>query len=294
MMKPLMYEDELIQQLRTCLRNAGEFALGMALITQRGLDLVADDLRDCLERGGLGRILIGIDMPTEPAAIKFLWQLQSGFPSQLKLRVFQSSSRRIFHPKLSLFRSHQGHWSAIVGSANLTNGGLADNYEVSLFVDDHRAARTCLDFFEENFKGGHARKIDAAWLDRYQSNFQLRVKAMKWLEKARNRVRRLRAKRTQSRPVPSQIRGFKFGFTGKIEDWPREKRLYPFVRRRGGEVANKASSLRSADCLVHGQILGGRKSTRKLAAAESHQIPVIPDEEFFEIAEREAKKRSRL
>src|SRR5438874_370612 len=108
MTKPLMYEDELIQQLRASLGNAVEFALGMALITQGGLDLVADALRDCLERGGLGRILIGIDMPTEPAAIKFVWNLQSEFPSQLKLRVFQSSSRRMFHAKLALFRSDQG------------------------------------------------------------------------------------------------------------------------------------------------------------------------------------------
>ena len=293
-MKPLIYEDELIQQLRACLGNAAEFALGMALITQGGLDLVAEDLRDCFERGGLGRILIGIDMPTEPGAIRFMWKLQTEFPSQLKLRVFQSSSRRMFHPKLSLFRSRQGHWSAIVGSANLTNGGLAGNYEASLFVDDQRVARRCLDFFEENFKGGHARRIDATWLDRYEANFQLRAKAMKSLAKARNRVRRLRAKRTQSRPIPWRIRGFKFGFTGKIEEWPREKRLYPFVRRRGGEIASTASSLKSADCLVHGQILGGRKSTRKLAAAENHQIPVIPDEEFFEIAKRERKKKTRF
>ena len=294
MTKTLMYEGELIHELRASFRNAGEFALGMAMITQRGLELVADDLRGCLERGGIGRVLIGIDMPTDPDAIEFLIQLQNEFTSQLELRIFQSSARRrcIFHPKLSLFRSH-GHWSAIVGSANLTNGGLAENYEVSVFLDDRRAARSCLDFFEENFRGGHARKIDAAWLDRYRASFQLRAKAMKVLEKARNRVLRLAAKRTQAKPVPRRIRGFKFGFTGKIEGWPRESRLYPFVRRRGGEIADKAVALGSADCLIHGEILGGRKSTKKLEAAENYQIPVISDEEFFKIAERGRKKKAR-
>jgi len=45
-----------------------------------------------------------------------------------------------------------------------------------------------------------------------------------------------------------------------------------------------------ADCLVQGDILGGRKSTQKLDAATRYDIPVITDEEFFRLAKRKERK----
>jgi HKD family nuclease len=293
MAKMLMYESELLERVRASIRQAKEFAFGMALISRSGLDLIEQDLRGCLERRGGGRILIGIDLPTEPEAIERLYKLQQEFLSQLQIRIFQSSPRRFFHPKLSVFRSRQGQLTAIVGSANLTNGGLVENYEVSTFIDEQFAARACLAFFDENFKGGYARRVDSTWLDRYKSVFDQRLKARKAFERARRRALRLRARRIASKPLPPRIRGYKFGFTGKIEDWPRDSKLYPFIRRQGGAIAAKPSALHDAACLVHGEILGGKKSTRKLAAAEGFDIPVISPEAFFKIADREKGKKAR-
>lgn len=165
--------------------------------------------------------------------------------------------------------------------------------EKLIYLDDQRAARNCLDYFDENFKGGHTRTIDEQWIDKYRSQFTLRLKAMKALQKARDRVLRLRAKRIASKPVPLRIRGYKFGFTGKIEGWPRDTELYPLVQKLGGLIALRAGSIPSADCLVHGQILGGRKSTLKLNSAEENEVPIISDEDFFEIVAREKKRRQR-
>jgi hypothetical protein len=39
----------------------------------------------------------------------------------------------------------------------------------------------------------------------------------------------------------------------------------------------------SASCLVHGEILGGQKSTRKLVKARPMNIPIITDELFFNL-----------
>jgi hypothetical protein len=44
----------------------------------------------------------------------------------------------------------------------------------------------------------------------------------------------------------------------------------------------------SANCLVHGEILGGRKSTRKLVKARQLNIPIISEEQFFLPAGTEA------
>jgi len=49
-------------------------------------------------------------------------------------------------------------------------------------------------------------------------------------------------------------------------------------------VAKKARSMGSAECLVHAEILGGRKSTQKLIEAGVQRIPIITEEQFFNIA----------
>jgi hypothetical protein len=35
------------------------------------------------------------------------------------------------------------------------------------------------------------------------------------------------------------------------------------------------------ECLVHAEILGGGKSTKKLLAARERKIPIITEEQFF-------------
>jgi len=293
MVKALLYESELLKQFHVCLRSSSEFSIGMALITISGLEAISEALDDCLGNGGCGRILVGIDMPTDPDAIQKLCDWRDKFKTQLQLRVFESTGSSIFHPKLSIFRTSKGRWSAIVGSANLTLGGLNENYEASLFIDDRPAVRGLLDFFNENFKGGHARKIDLSWLQKYRAVFRWRQKVNRASRRAREKARRLRAKPPQSKPIPPRIRGYTFAFTGKIADWPREARLYPLVRKLGGDIAERASSMGSAHCLVHGNILGGRKSTLKLDAAVAGDIPVVTDEDFFRIAKREQRKSSK-
>ncbi len=289
--KALLYENELQDQYRKSLRGTAEFSLGMALITTSGLGKHADALIAILKRGGHGRILVGIDLPTDPDAIQTLCDWTEEFEGRLQLRVFQSTGNSIFHPKLSLFKSAKGQWSAIVGSANLTHGGLVENYEASLFVDDRVAVARLLEFFDENFKGGHSRQVDAKWLQRYRVVFQARQGAMKALKRAREKARHLRAKPPQSKPIPKRVRGYTFAFTGRITDWPREAELYPYVRKLGGDIADRPKSMGRTDCLVHGNILGGRKSTLKLDAATRFDIPIITHEEFFKLATRDERNR---
>lgn len=293
MVKALLYENELLEQFRKCLRGTSEFSLGMALISSSGLGEISDVVTSILKRGGHGRVLVGIDLPTDPDAIQVLCDWRDEFRGQLELRVFESTGGGIFHPKVSLFKSSKGQWSAIVGSANLTLGGLSENYEASLYVDERAAVSPLLDFFDENFKGGHSRKIDAAWLQRYRVVFQSRQKAMQALKRAREKVRRLRAKPPQSKPIPRCVGGYTFAFTGRIKDWPREKVLYPYVESLGGTFVDKAGSMSRAHCLVHGSILEGRTTTQKLDAAAKFDIPIITDEEFFRIAKRDERKATK-
>ena len=65
------------------------------------------------------------------------------------------------------------------------------------------------------------------------------------------------------------------GFWSRTErfDWPRDAKLYPYVKRHGGRIAETAGAMGSANCLVHGEILGGRKNTRKSRESSPIEYP---------------------
>jgi hypothetical protein len=87
-----------------------------------------------LSDGNRIEIIVGIDRNgTSRDAIKVLLELQTSHPSRVSCKIFHAPSRTaIFHPKLYIYK-RPARISAIVGSGNLTLGGLAHNFE-SLFL----------------------------------------------------------------------------------------------------------------------------------------------------------------
>lgn len=279
-MKALQADGELLKQFKSELARASKFYFGMALVTKSGLDLLHTSIERFLERGGHGSVLFGVDLPTEPEAIESLCTIQTQHKQNFELRRFQPG-RTFFHPKLSIFDRHAGAKTAIIGSSNLTGGGLNGNYESNVFVEERKTVQQLLDYFEEHFRGAHARRVDQRWLDQYRQLWTERKKTEQRQRRLRERARRLGGPPPN---IPKGIKGHVFAFTGKIADWPRDSRLYPYVRRHGGRLAEGAGAMTSAECLVHAEILGGRKSTRKLVKARALKIPIITEEQFFKLA----------
>jgi HKD family nuclease len=287
-MKALVYADDLLAQFRGELDRASKFHLAFALVSRDGLQLIHQNLVGCLERGGEGRVLVGIDMPTPPDAIQMLCDLQSEFPT-LEVRVFESGQRAIFHPKLAVFLRKGGGVTAIVGSGNLTGGGLQDNYEAGVFLDHAPTARAFLDCFDEHFEGGHSKRITPSWMSAYQSVWLLRREAAAAMKKIRARAIRIRRREPGER-IPARIRQHTFAFTGGLRgDWYRQRKLYPCILGHGGHVIDSVDSMGRADCLVHADSLGGSRTTRKLAAARERGIPVISEDQFFRILAKEER-----
>jgi HKD family nuclease len=279
-MKALQGEGELLKQFKAELPRAAKFYVARALVTKSGMDLIQPLIERCLERGGRGCMLFGVDLPTEPVAIERLCTIQTRHKQNFELRRFQPG-RTFFHPKLSIFVRQAGAKTAIVGSSNLTEGGLSTNYETNVFVDEHKVAQQLLDYFDEHFHGAHAKRIDQRWLDQYRQLWTERKKAEQRQRKLREKASSLGRAPTN---LPQRIKGHLFAFTGKIADWPRETRLYPYVEQHGGSVAKRAAAMSSAECLVHAEILGGRRSTKKLMRAHQLKIPIITEEQFFKLA----------
>jgi HKD family nuclease len=293
MMETLLYENETVDRFRSELSRARGFHFAFGLLSNHGLKEVEDALTRCLKAGGHGRVLIGVDMPTHPDAIRQLRKLEIDYKKQLELRRFQSGKRHIFHVKLAIFENRNGKQTAILGSSNLTRGGLIGNYEANVFLDNKESLGELLDYFDQQFEGAYARQIDDTWFDNYLKWWKEREKAERKLQQLREKVRKLPAKRRFVKTLPKRIKGFAFAFTGRIDEWPRERKLYPTVRRLGGQIVFSADSITNADCLVHGEILAPRKDTKKLRGAIQNNIPRITEEEFLKILEHEQKQRRR-
>lgn len=79
--------------------------------------------------------VFGTQTVTSPAALKELRRLETSLGNNVKVKVFTGENNRLFHPKVYLFERRDGSMVAIIGSSNLTSGGLSNNLEVNIFVE---------------------------------------------------------------------------------------------------------------------------------------------------------------
>jgi hypothetical protein len=253
---------------------------------------VDDSMRRCLHKGGSGEILVGIDLPSDPKALQQLIRIEGNYAGQLKVKIFRRLKSRIFHPKLFIFEGRNGKNSAIIGSSNLTGGGLTENYEVNVLVEADTVAGELKDYFDEHFQGAYSEDLTSDWLKHYVKEWLKRKKLLDKLRKPPPKNRARAHTNIEKVDTPKRISGYRFAFTGAIPDWPRAKKLYPCVRELGGRIT-EAEHIASADCLVHGEVMSGRKTTRKLRGARQNRVPVISEEEFMALVARERALRKR-
>jgi phosphatidylserine/phosphatidylglycerophosphate/cardiolipin synthase-like enzyme len=66
----------------------------------------------------------------------------------------------------------------VVGSSNLTGGGLAENYEVNLLVDSNNTAEELCAYFDEHFEGAYSVRLTHDWLKEYAKEWAKRKKLL--------------------------------------------------------------------------------------------------------------------
>ena len=119
----------LIETIVECLENASSFRGIFAFASVAGVKMLVED-RDMqgLLAGGRVSLVVGIDSITNEATLKTLKAFEDDTPG-FSARVFMNSSGHLFHPKLCELTYQDQSKRLIVGSGNLTPGGLRDNYE---------------------------------------------------------------------------------------------------------------------------------------------------------------------
>lgn len=97
--------------------------IAVALASQMAIDMLEHKRKKCKVR-----FVVGVDLPTPLEVLKSLKE-EYGYNA----RIYNSA---MFHPKVYLFTLLDGTRKAILGSGNFTNGGLYDNIEASILIEN--------------------------------------------------------------------------------------------------------------------------------------------------------------
>lgn len=80
--------------------------------------------------------IVGADMVTTAEALVRLRDLENMSEGRCSVRVLEDPSRGLFHPKAFIFERTDGSGAVLIGSNNVTPGGLENNIEAAVLIDD--------------------------------------------------------------------------------------------------------------------------------------------------------------
>lgn len=120
--------DQLLQRLRDPAWEV--FRAAVAFVKRSGMNHLLNELRAFAARSQV-RMAVGVDLGG--TSLEGLSALLDCLEGQGNIWVVHNENGSTFHPKLYLFKSRD-RAEIIVGSGNLTEGGLFDNYEASIAV----------------------------------------------------------------------------------------------------------------------------------------------------------------
>ena len=121
------------------LQNANSVKMAVAFLKYSGVQVIEQALNNCLKNNGSIEIIAGLDFKTtDPQAMHYFIQLQKQ-GSNLKFNCYgdkeENRTNIVFHPKIYLFQKGR-ETTGIVGSTNLTRGGLLTNFEVNVVIKE--------------------------------------------------------------------------------------------------------------------------------------------------------------
>ncbi|MDR1618052.1 MAG: phospholipase D family protein [Treponema sp.] len=127
------------------------FRAAVAFVKTSGTKHIRDELRYFSKFGNI-KLSIGIDL--EGTSAEGLADLMDCTDNNCEIWIFHNLNNSTFHPKIYLFKNENAA-EVLIGSANLTEGGLYTNYEIGI--------KLCLNF--ENQRDRKLYKIIESAMD---------------------------------------------------------------------------------------------------------------------------------
>jgi len=120
-------DKKLLPILKSHIKWATEIKICVAFFKLSGFNEIIEQLES--KKPNNIEIITGVSFfQTEPVA------LQKAFSNKYQLYLQTIDSKKVFHPKIYLFRKGK-NFRAIIGSSNMTKGGLVSNLEMSIQID---------------------------------------------------------------------------------------------------------------------------------------------------------------
>lgn len=160
--------------LNSELHVADEFLAVSAFLNSGGLSIIEDRLWNILQNEGRVSVIHGADFRiTDSEAIRTLAKLKMHFAEtmshlvQLDWALMRSQS---FHPKMYITTPDYQNYCAVIGSSNLTLGGLRNNTEVNVVISGGRTETPitqCLDIYESIRNSPSLIEPDVEFVEKY-------------------------------------------------------------------------------------------------------------------------------
>ena len=157
-----MILEQLDNELKGSLRGAKEVYVAVALLKPYGFEAIEESLIDVADTC-VRKYLIGINLPTSPSVLRKALILQEELVGRFFAKVYRA--RRTFHPKVYLIRKPDNSLVGFVGSANATQGGLLNNVELTVTIEDPQC-NDLLIWFNAQFEAGSL--YDEAFVVQYE------------------------------------------------------------------------------------------------------------------------------
>lgn len=266
-------DTKIFDIMKDSLNKAIDVRIAVAFLKQSGLSVINNDLNNCLKNNGKVEFLVGLDFrTTEPESLMTLRKISDN-NTRIKCYCFSDprlSNSPVFHPKLYLMSDKSRNTTAIVGSSNLTQGGLQDNIEINVIFQGKETDNAILQLtniylkmrlqetvFEPNYEyiEGYREIYERVALSEQKSFRHSQTKKilskLKEMEEVlpgtRPTLRRLTIEAVKNLPKDSE------GFVGLQDIYDYVKSQYDKLGINYGEVQDINANIRRA---IYGDLVG--------------------------------------
>jgi len=168
------------------IKTSTKLTIAVAFLKMSGINNIFENLSLRINQGLKTTFIIGTNFyQTEPQALIKLLNLSK---NNKNIEIFvHLKKNKTFHPKMYLLEN-QNSFETLIGSANMTNGGLTDNFELSSYIKDESSESKLLrdlNIYVDNLKS-QSKILNPLILSQYKREFDLFVKKIKKAEKDAN------------------------------------------------------------------------------------------------------------
>jgi HKD family nuclease len=174
--------SKLASDLKSDFKLADEIWVAVGLLNYKGLEFIKNSVSEKCKIN----FMVGIDLPTEPKALTELLKLKIKRNATANVII---EKRKFFHPKVYILKMGL-KMRAYVGSANCTIGGLEENFEMTIKLNDLKICRDLISWFNIDLIP-QSQIITTEFIKDYKPKYDTRVKNRK---KEKNELAELKEK----------------------------------------------------------------------------------------------------